>query len=60
MLRAPVSFRFKPEVLALARRRAKQEHRSLTNYIESLILRDAAELCQEVNRHGTGAQEDRR
>jgi hypothetical protein len=41
MVKIPVSFRWDPEILATAKRRALEERRPLTGYLEWLIAEDA-------------------
>jgi hypothetical protein len=41
MAKNPVSFRWDSEIKEMADRRAAEEHRSLTGYIEWLIMEDA-------------------
>jgi len=38
-MRKPVTFRFDPDLLESARRHAAAENRSLTNYVETAVLR---------------------
>ena len=53
MNRRPISIRLPERVLTLARRRAKRQNRTLTNYIESILQRDlggdAADVEQKEN-----------
>lgn len=39
-MRQSVTMRFDPEVLMAAKRKAVDDHRTLTNYIEMLVRRD--------------------
>lgn len=42
-----ISFQIKPAIKAIAHRRAKQEGRSVANYIERLILADAEQFLSK-------------
>lgn len=44
-----ISFHIKPAIRAIAHGRAKQEGRTIANYIERLILADAEQFLSEQN-----------
>jgi hypothetical protein len=44
---ATITFQIKPAIRAIAHRRAKQEGRSVANYIERLVLADAEQFLSQ-------------
>lgn len=55
-MRKPVTFRFDRELLERARRHASADNRSLTNYVETAVLR-ALEQPQGADGAGSAASE---
>lgn len=53
-LRKPVTFRFDSELLERARRHASADNRSLTNYVETAVLRALEHSDEMPERRGKG------
>lgn len=56
-MRKPISIRLDQNVLAVARRRAKSVNRTLTNYIETLIMKDVA-MSQVEMKNSDGSNQN--